>query len=1601
MTNQNSSVRTTAKTTYDARRWRHLSASASTWPRRCRPSSMSKTFRPWQLCLSLAWLHLFALPLYAGNFYLSSERIFAPGQQARVKLETAGVPELEIRVYRLEDPRAWFNQQRDLHRPLEHAAKPTLGTLSLLQLGAKEQLGKLLRDVRLQFGADGRQLLKKSFQSVHAAAAPAPRARTPEKHVPILKTHPLLDSWRHPLPKRNGWIYDEIALPFSEPGAFLVEATDHDQIAYAVVLVSDVSIVTKQSDEELLVWTVHPGTGEPVSDVDVEVLLNGQMKAKGRSDGRGITRFPLENANHTVIYAQQGNSFSLLDPQFFPAILPEPRTYLFTERPMYRPGQAVFWKGFSRDMDGERYVLPAHGGAAADATVTVQAIDPEGKVWQQSDVTMSDRGSFDGKFTLPDEPTMGTWQLVATVSGKRHAGQFKVMSYVKPEVKLEVRLHDRVLRAGAAVAGQVEGSYFFGAPFPNAEVKITATRTKWVIPWYVDAEYRWYYSEAEYENTRREVVFESTCKLNELGLCPFEFGTQAGDEDYTYVVEATALDPMGKTVVGSDSMQLTKGAFRLTVDVAKRIVEPGATQTLKIRAEDYERRPIETPVRLVVLGKRLAKDGLLESVEVARETLQTDRNGEVDWTLPTGRGGYYEVEVATEDGHGTTLRSSTFLFVSEDAQALPFSPDDIEIITDRKSYFAGDDALVLILTPAPSSHLLFTVEGGGLYRAEVLQAKGHTILTRVSIGERQTPNFYLSATTLVGDKIYTRNRNVVVPPADQLLTLEVSPDRPEARPGEKVTFRVHATDAKGVPAKDVEVALSVVDEAIYSLSSELAVPLEGFFYPRKRNNVRTYDSMSFRFFGASKSLTQKTASRMGPARHAFGSMKMQNGDVRRNFQDTAAFLPSLLTDENGDARATIQLPDNLTSWRATARAMSRSTQVGFGKGHVRAKKDLMVKVALPAALQQGDRGIGKIWVQNLTRQPLDVDLQLVVREAETNPTGSHHQPKKTAPLPRFSLQLADEAKRVRLEPQKSMDVPFAWSALQAGDVSLRAKAQSGAHEDELEKRFEITEWARPVRASASGVNGPGNTTSRHLLKLPAASRLEDATLQIDVVANQIAAIRGALPYLVDYPWGCTEQTMSRFVPALAAQEVFSRLGLQMANAAAKRERALSMGLSRVWQLQHEDGGWGWWEQDETDLWMSAYVLDGLAQAKALGLAVEDAPLQKGAEAMERLLAKPAVSDDVLAFAVYALAQLQRPQNAITAALSEKARQGKLSAGAMAYLVETLSALGRSPEAKDIASRLAAQARQQDERAWWGGPLAFADSWSAQDFPSVHASEHPVEITALALRALDRVGGYDALASSAERWLLLQYDDNRFGTTRQSALVIRALALRVQDKPTGSSELTIRVEGAEVMRWQAKSAAELLEPIQLRPALQLDRREIVVEVEATGTLSLVHTIALLGVSREDILPATQQGLRVERSFTRLSGATGTWQAGQQALAYKTGEPVLVSLTIHSPDEVEHVMLEDFRPATLFPIENDQGVQLDGIRLFSRNFRREHRDDRTAFFFTRLSRGTTTVHYLARTGLPGEFRALPARAVAMYQPARFEGQSASTILRVSEN
>ena len=192
------------------------------------------------------------------------------------------------------------------------------------------------------------------------------------------------------------------------------------------------------------------------------------------------------------------------------------------------------------------------------------------------------------------------------------------------------------------------------------------------------------------------------------------------------------------------------------------------------------------------------------------------------------------------------------------------------------------------------------------------------------------------------------------------------------------------------------------------------------------------------------------------------------------------------------------------------------------------------------------------------------------------------------------------------------------TATQSGEAKLKVTARGGIYADAMEKSYTVYEHGIEKFISKSGKARGDEVTVK--LDLPKERRAGTTTLTVQVTPSLAVTMLDALPYLIDYPYGCTEQTMSRFLPAaitaktlgdlgLKPQDIMGHLfgGIEPAGAAATHpdgkhdlhelDEITRQCLERLYDFQHGDGGWGWWKQGDSDHFMTAYVVWGLELAR--------------------------------------------------------------------------------------------------------------------------------------------------------------------------------------------------------------------------------------------------------------------------------------------------------------------------------------------------------------------------------------------------------------------
>ena len=699
-----------------------------------------------------------------------------------------------------------------------------------------------------------------------------------------------------------------------------------------------------------------------------------------------------------------------------------------------------------------------------------------------------------------------------------------------------------------------------------------------------------------------DLVTTGVAQTDENGIALIEYDTatvHAGEDNHSqsgpyandvsdkkYRLEAEVTDISRLTQVGSGTETVTAGDFALFVQPEEYVVQTGGKLDFSVQAVNYDGSPVSNqPVTLQV--ERWTYDrvnGEYKNAEVvAQVTTKTGVDGKAvasilcqdQWPSDT-----FFITAKSKDSHNRLIADHSSVWIASDKYAYRRGKNDSEkepvsITTDKQIYKPGDTAKVMITAPVTGKEgieALVTVEGQKIYQCKIVPLDATAKFVQIPITEDLAPNAFVDV-AFVGNKhqFYTAEQMIKVSPENNFLKLAVTSDKDRYKPGDTVHYKIKATKFDGRPAANTEVSLGIVDESIYAVRAEQAEDIRKFFYQRRDNTVFTCCSF--------------------PEMYSAGPDKIEP-KLRKDFKDTAAWLPALVTDKNGIAIADVKLPDNLTTWRATARAVSMATDVGFCTQKVLCTQDLILRLALPRFFNEGDQGYITAIVHNYTQSPQSIKLSLSASD-------------------QFSVKTA-LLQSARVEPEKAYRYSWPVTIARQGIGVITAKAIGQHAGDAMETRLPIHPLGLPAFSIKSGLITDENAS----LKLPVGMSsdvvpgTESETLSL--ASSTIGPVLGNFDALIDYPYGCTEQTMSRLVPSMVAMQLHKKLGLPITDEQTKKfAKVQKMALDKLRDYHHGDGGWGWWATDASNPYLTAHVVSGLSLLKETGYAAEDSLISTG------------------------------------------------------------------------------------------------------------------------------------------------------------------------------------------------------------------------------------------------------------------------------------------------------------------------------------------------------------------------------------------------------
>ncbi len=1369
------------------------------------------------------------------------------------------------------------------------------------------------------------------------------------------------------------------------PGIYLleVEAPEIDRDRYGrtqrhLLVVSELNLTLKAGPEDLLVWATDLATGNPVPNLSLTVAeLSRGTREIITTDRQGLARADISERHNTVV-VYSDLPFAAASDEWGRGIRPWDfgvgqgatgqtyRAYIYTDRPIYRPGQTVQFKGVVRAEDDAVYSLPGIG------RVEVTVRDIQGEELLSERLPVGELGTFASTLDLPQGANLGEYVISADFADQHSQTYFTVAAYRPPEFEVVVEASQEELQRGEDVNASVTLSYYFGGPLKDTRVRwaMLAERYTFKPPWGggytfsdLDDPYRcfdcWWVEPPSRESLLSgEGVTDAEGRVS-ISIDGGDLADVLDRGAQRIIIEATATGPDNQEIAGRTSAIVHPGPHYIGLRPRTYVSSAGDESEIELVVVDwqgnrlsdeavqvsfYRREWINTFVENEAGGGRWTWE--TEETLVDETVVSTDELGEAVAAFVPSEGGSYHVVAAPASPTPETenIRSSIFIWVSgEDYISWRRENHDrITLVANKTTYEVGETAEILIPSPFAEPHMaLITVEREGIRRHEVLQLENNSTIYRLPIVAQDIPNIYVSVVLVKARGSGVADFKMGLLPLDvalapRTLTIQVEPDREQAQPGEDVTYTVTALDAQGRPVPSAELSLDLVDKAVLSLQPRTRDILSGL-YARRMLEVRTASSLSVSVNRYQEELAEDldiaedllarqsvgmgggeeemaaeapapmATMAMDEAAKEAGAALPEGIEVREEFADTAFWEARLITDAQGRATATVSLPDNLTTWVARAVGLTAETSVGEGAADVVATKPVLIRPVAPRFFVVDDRAQLAANVTNNTDDDLDIEVGLsadgIRIDEETPGTQSLRIPAHNETKVTWWVTVEDQA-----------------------TAELIFSARSGEHADASRPRLTtgpdgtllVLRYTAPDTVGTAGQLVEGGARAEAIALPPEFDdRRGQLTVRLD--PSLAAAMQDGLDYLEHYEYECTEQTVSRFLPNVLSYHALTSLGIQAPDLAARLPGLIEEGLTKLTTQQNPDGGWGWWHhprEPKSNAYISGYVVFAMLKAREAGFDVRTEVLNRGLSYLQSQVTSVRDFDHYRdanrqAWLLYVLAEGHVVGHNDLAELYES--RDKLSTYARGYLAQALWLVEPgdarlSTLLSDInnAAILSATGAHWEEsnHDWW-------------------AMNTDTRSTAIVLDTLAKLDPDNELIPNVVRWLMVARQTGIWETTQETAWALIALT----DWMVETGELAADYEFALYLN-DIERARSAVTPERVREGvktiipitdLRSDASNALAIARTDGPGRLYYTAHLQVYLPVEAIEAEDRGFTVQRRYTLADceaenrAVNSTSRDCPEIQEIELGDVVRVDLTLITPHDRYYVIVEDPLPA----------------------------------------------------------------------------------------
>ena len=1381
-----------------------------------------------------------------------------------------------------------------------------------------------------------------------------------------------------------------------------------------IMLVSDTALLMKRGIESATVWANDIHTGMPVAGITVALMFDNQVfTAVSDESGVATITYPrIENLyERAIAYVDDTERFGFTASDWADGLYPYQfnidvdtypspyRIYMYTDRPVYRPGQPVHFKGIVRAKRDNDYSVPE------SSQINITVYNSNYEAIDTFPLDLNEYGTFESTFTLDEGASLGYYRIEGMLP--ETAGDsvitpgiaaFDVAEYRLPEFQVEVMPRELEVMRGDTIVADIDVSYFFGGPVSDAEITYYVSNQGYFFDYQGQGNYS--FSAFDFEtdmSATTGVNISEQGVTGEDGMLTIEVPADTGTlgQSRGYFIEAVASDESGQSVSGRAEVTVHQGELYVGIGARDFIGAVGQPVNFDLVTVNWDSVPVPgQTVQIDVIERRwnsvqelseynaqIIWKSELEDVSVMSAEVTTDAEGRAEFSFEPPNGGYFIVTATVIDSQGNRVRASSSVWVAG-GDFIAWQQNNattIQIVTDKTSYQVGETAELLIASPFMGrTEALITLEREGVMRTEHITLDSNSTVYTIEIEEDFAPTIYVGVVLFKGVDANNPVADMRVGYAtlsvdnERLaLNLDIARDTELAGPRDTVTYTITASDYTGAPVQ-AELSVALTDLASLSLGNDYTGPILDFFYGMERLSLLMSSGMVLNTDLITQFTRDVVKGGGGGGGEGFGIL-----ELREDFIDTAFWEGQLETDENGVATVTITLPDNLTTWRLNVRGVTDGVDgpmlVGQESDDLVATKPLIVRPVAPRFFTVGDQVSLAAVVNNNTAGELAVDVAL-----EASGVTFDAPPVQQITIPANSRATATWVATV--EDVESVELIFAATA---GDVSDATRPQFGQGDDRLLPvyRYEVPEFV--------GTGGVLREASARVesVVLPRRYEVTQGTLTVEVEPSlAVTALKAIKAFDRRFTCECIEATASRLIANVAGLRALEALGDASDPRIEPLRTNINLDVQRLIAQQKVDGGWGWFSSLSSDPLTSAWALISLAEAQDI-TPVFNGTIENAITYLRGTLTTGTRSDDDFmlnrsAIIVYALSQAN-VQN-LTAPISNLFDlRDRLSIYAKALLLGAI--LETQPDSTERVTSL------RDELLNAVIVSANGAHWeeARNDWYNWNSN---TRTTAMVLRVLLQADPENPLLPNAVRWLMVARKADAWETTQETAWSLLALTdwmtVTGETEPDFAYTVEINDEEAAAATLTPADAANSVVVTRDVSELNADGPNPVEFSRTEGSGALYYTAYLEAYLPVPEVQPVDNGLSVSRVYRKL----GTDEMVTSAVV---GDLVEVTVTLIAPNALNFVVLEDPLPAGLEAVDTGLATaQQTGTEATFENTESawwsywwadvQYYDEKVVLSADYVAPGTYEFTYVARATVAGQYSVIPTTAREFYFP-----------------